>query len=75
MKIKGKLEALLSSILPYLRDQVSSHMGEPIEVMVVAMDKRGDAVALSHLPDEVQLMMLRGLLLQKQDNLKITQVH
>lgn len=75
MRLKTKLEALLSSILPYLREQVSSHMGEPIEVMLVAMDSRGDAIGISHLPDEVQMMMLDGLLQAKKMNLTIKQVH
>lgn len=75
MKIKGKLEAMLASILPYLREQVSSHMGEPIEVMLIAMDSKGEAMGISHLPDEIQYMMLDGLLKQKKFNLTLKTVH
>jgi hypothetical protein len=74
-KIKSKLESLLTSILPYLREQVSKTMGEPIEVMIVAMDSKGDAMGISHLPDEVQMMMLDGLLKQKLFNISLKQVH
>lgn len=74
MRLKSKLEALASAILPYLREQFSSAMEEPIEVMLVVMDKRGDAMGLSGLPDEFQMAMLHGLLEQKKGQLAIRQV-
>lgn len=74
MRLKSKLEALSQSVLPYLREQFSSAMGEPIEVMLVVMDPRGDAMALCGLPDEFQYAMLDGLLKQKGGDLAIKQL-
>jgi hypothetical protein len=74
-KIKNKLEALISSVLPYLRQQVSAAMGQPIEVVIICLDSKGDAQAFSGLPDEFLFATLHGLLEQKKMELTLKTVH
>jgi len=74
-KVKNELEQLITSILPYLRQQVSAAMKQPIEVCIICMDAKGDAQAFSGLPDEFLMAILKGLLEQKRLELTLKTIH
>lgn len=65
--MNDKRKAMMLDILPYLKDKMSANMGEEINIVLVTVDSKGDAMATSTLRKDLNHNVFESLAMKKYD--------